>query len=407
VSRDARLVVLFAAAGHFLHHVLTGLFLTLAVILERAWEKPYAEIIALWAIGAAMIGLGAPAAGWLADRFGHARMMVVFYLGIGMASIMAGLVSGPSGMAAALAVIGLFGALYHPVALAWVTMAAPVAIRGRIMGWVGIAGSIGVALAAVIAGGIAALAGWRAAMIIPGIVTMAGGVLLVMAMLAGRVAAVPGPAPQGPGAAPAEADRRAPFGVLAVLAVTFTLGSVAYTAFSTALPKWLSDSLALDASDAAWLGTVVGAALLAGSVGQLIGGRLADRLPFKWLYVATFALKLVPLALAALVGGPEAVLLAAVIGLTFDLSAPVENLLLARYSSGRRRGLAFGMKFAIGFAAAPIGVSLVASAYAPGAGGAVVLFAILAAMAAAMLLAALLLPREGAPAPPRALAPAA
>jgi hypothetical protein len=64
------------------------------------------------------------------------------------------------------------------------------------------------------------------------------------------------------------------------------------------------------------------------------------------------------------------------------------------------------MKFAIGFAAAPIGVSLVASAYAPGAGGAVVLFATLAAMAAAMLLAALLLPREGAPAPPRALAPA-
>jgi MFS family permease len=391
VPPAARLPILFAASGHFLHHVLTGLFLTLAVVLERAWEKPYAEIITLWTIGAAMIGLGAPAAGWLADRFGHARMMAVFFLGIGAASVVAGLVSGPAGIAAALAGIGLFGALYHPVALAWVSMAAPVEIRGRVMGWVGIAGSIGVALAAVIAGGIAAVAGWRMAMIIPGVVTIAGGVALVMAMLAGRVVQVVQAAPVA-GAAPA--DTRAPFGVLAVLVVTFTLGSVAYTAFSTALPKWLSDSLALDATDAARLGVVVGATLLLGSVGQLIGGRLADRLPFKWLYVATFALKLVPLGLAALIGGPVAVVLAAVIGLTFDMSAPVENLLLARYSSGRRRGLAFGMKFAIGFAAAPIGVNMVAWAYGEAAGGAPALFAILAVMSAVMLAAALLLPTE-------------
>jgi len=404
VPPAARLPIAFAAAGHFLHHVLTGLFLTLAIVLERVWEKPYAEIITLWTIGAALIGLGAPAAGWLADRFGHARMMAVFFLGIGAASVVAGLVTGPSGMAAALAGIGLFGALYHPVALAWVSMAAPVAIRGRVMGWVGIAGSIGVALSAVIAGGLAALAGWRMAMIVPGVVTLAGGAMLVMAMLAGRVAQVAPPPVIGPGSAPAQP--RAPIGVLVVLAVTFTLGSVAYTAFSTALPKWLSDSLALDATDAARLGLVVGATLLLGSVGQLIGGRLADRVPFKWLYVATFALKLVPLALAALIGGPVAVLLAAVIGLTFDMSAPVENLLLARYSSGRRRGLAFGMKFAIGFAAAPIGVNMVAWTYGEGAGGAPLLFAILAAMTAVMLAAALLLPREAAPAPRPVLAPA-
>jgi len=403
VPPAAHLPIVFAAAGHFLHHVLTGLFLTLAVVLERVWEKPYAEIITLWTIGAALIGLGAPAAGWLADRFGHARMMAVFFLGIGAASVVAGLVSGPTGMAAALAGIGLFGALYHPVALAWVSMEAPVAIRGRVMGWVGIAGSIGVALSAVIAGGLAALAGWRMAMIVPGVVTMAGGVALIIAMLAGRIAQV---APRVPAAGAAPAEPRAPVGVLVVLAVTFTLGSVAYTAFSTALPKWPSDSLALDASDAARLGMVVGATLLLGSVGQLIGGRLADRVPFKWLYVATFALKLLPLALAALIGGPVAVLLAAVIGLTFDMSAPVENLLLARYSSGRRRGLAFGMKFAIGFAAAPIGVNMVAWAYGEAAGGAPALFAILATMAAVMLAAALLLPREAAPTARRSLVPA-
>ncbi len=396
MSPQARLTVLFASAGHFLHHVLTGVFLTLAVILERVWEKPYAEIIPLWTAGAMMVGLGAPAAGWLADRFGHARMMAVFYLGIGASAVAAGMVSGPSGMAVALGAVGLFGAIYHPVGMAWVSMAAPIAIRGRIMGWLGIAGSIGVALAAVIAGGLAEVAGWRAALIVPGLVTIAGGVLLMLAIAGGRVAAAPAPpvtAAHGTAMAP---DSRAPMGVLVVLAVTFSLGSVVYAAFSTALPKWLSDSLGLDAGEAAQLGFVVGATLLAGSVGQLVGGRLADRLPFKWLYVGTFALKLLPLAVAGALGGPAAVVAAAVIGFTFDMSAPVENLLLARYSSGRRRGLAFGMKFAMGFAAAPLGVNLVAWAYADGAGGAGVLFAILAGLTATMLAAALLLPREAA-----------
>lgn len=394
MSPQARLVVGFACAGHFLHHVVTGLFLTLAVVLERAWERPYGEIIALWTVGSLMIGLGAPLAGWLADRFGHARVMAGFFLGLGLSCVAAGLVAGPSGMAAALAAMGLFGAIYHPVGMAWVTMASPVATRGRIMGWLGISGSFGVAFAAVIAGGLAALFGWRMAMILPGVVTVLGGVLLVFALLAGRVSGAPVHAVRAGAAQPEAADERAPLGVLAVLAVTFSLGSIVYAAFSTALPKFLSDTLGLDAGESGRLGLVVGATLLAGSFGQLVGGRLADRLPFKWLYVGTFALKLAPLVFAATVGGPMAVLAAAIIGFTFDMSAPVENLLLARYSSGRRRGLAFGIKFAMGFGAAPIGVNLVAWAYDEASGGVGLLYGILAALTAVMLAAALLLPRE-------------
>ena len=406
MTPQSRLVVAFACLGHFLHHVVTGLFLTLAVVLERVWERPYSEIITLWTAGALLVGLGAPLAGWLADRLGHARVMAGFFVGLGLSCILAGLVTGPTGMAAALAAMGLFGAIYHPVGMAWVSMASPVQTRGRIMGWLGISGSFGVAFAAVIAGGLAALFGWRMAMIIPGVVTIAGGALLVLALLAGRVAGMPSHAVRAATPGHAKADERAPMGVLVVLAVTFSLGSIVYAAFSTALPKWLSDTLALDAAESGRLGLIVGATLLAGSFGQLVGGRLADRLPFKWLYVGTFALKLVPLALAGALGGAPAVLAAAVIGFTFDMSAPVENLLLARYSSGRRRGLAFGIKFAMGFGAAPIGVNLVAWTYGEGAGGAGLLYAILAGLTAVMLLAALLLPREASPVRSHAAVPA-
>jgi MFS transporter, FSR family, fosmidomycin resistance protein len=399
-----RLIISFASVGHFLHHVLTGLFLTLAVILEGVWQRPYAEIIALWTLGAAMIGVGAPLAGWLADRFGHARMMTVFFLGIGLASIIAGFVADSAEMGLALALLGGFGAIYHPVALAWVSMTAPPDARGRLMGILGIAGSIGVACAAVIAGGLAEIAGWRMAMILPGIVTIIAGLALLFCLLTGRVAASNHqPGQEAAQAAAAEAAR-IPWGVLIVLAITFMLGSIAYTAYSTALPKWLSDMLLLDSARPAQLGLIVGAVMLMGSVGQLIGGRLADQMPMKTLYVATFLVKLPLMLLAAWFGGVWVLLIAVFMGFMFDFSAPVENLLLARYSSGKRRGLAFGLKFAMGFVAAPLGVNLVAWAYGDAAGGAPALFLTLAVLGLVMLAAAMALPRDaGARTAPRAV----
>lgn len=389
-----RLIISFASVGHFLHHVLTGLFLTLAVILEGIWQRPYAEIIALWTLGAAMIGVGAPLAGWLADRFGHARMMTVFFLGIGLASIIAGRVADSAEMGLALALLGTFGAIYHPVALAWVSMAAPPDARGRLLGILGIAGSIGVACAAVIAGGLAEVAGWRMAMILPGIVTIIAGLALLFCLLTGRVAASNHqPGQEAAQAAAAEAAR-IPWGVLIVLAITFMLGSIAYTAYATALPKWLSDMLLLDSTRPAQLGLIVGATMLMGSAGQLIGGRLADQMPMKTLYVATFLVKLPLMLLAAWFGGVWVLLIAVFIGFMFDFSAPVENLLLARYSSGKRRGLAFGLKFAMGFVAAPLGVNLVAWAYGDAAGGAPALFLTLAVLGLVMLAAATALPRD-------------
>jgi MFS family permease len=399
-----RLIISFASLGHFLHHVLTGLFLTLAVILEGIWQRPYAEIIALWTLGAAMIGVGAPLAGWLADRFGHARMMVVFFLGLGLASIIAGFVSDSAEMGLALALLGSFGAIYHPVALAWVSMTAPPDARGRLMGVLGIAGSIGVACAAVIAGGLAAIAGWRMAMILPGIVTIIAGFALLFCLLTGRVAASNHQPGQDAAQSVAAEAARIPWGVLIVLAITFMLGSIAYTAYATALPKWLSDMLLLDSARAAQLGLIVGATMLMGSVGQLIGGRLADQMPMKTLYVATFLVKLPLMLLAAWFGGVWVLLIAVFIGFMFDFSAPVENLLLARYSSGKRRGLAFGLKFAMGFVAAPLGVNLVAWAYGDAAGGAPAMFLALAALGLVMLLAAMALPRDaGAARAPQAL----
>lgn len=393
MSPASRLAVAFSCIGHFQHHVLTGLFLTLVILLERAWERPFDELIGLWTLGALLVGAGAPLAGWLADRFGHDRMMAAFFLGAGAATVAAGLTAGPAPMTAALAALGLFGAIYHPVGLAWVTQAAPAGARGRVMGMVGIAGSLGVAAAALVAGGLAAWLGWRGALMVPGAVAMATGLALALLIARG---AFDGIGQQGPHAASAAtaaeeaAPERTPRVVFAVLFVTLACGSILFNAFSTAAPKWLSE--ALGTTDVARIGALVGFVFLFGSLAHLVGGWLADRVPLKPLYVASFAVKLPLLLVAGLAGGWEAVAVAALFTLMMDIGVPAENLLLARYSSGRRRGLAFGIKYAMSFVAAPVGVGMVAALYGVGGPGFQAMFLVLAGLTLAMLLAALALP---------------
>jgi MFS family permease len=84
-------VLFFACAAHFMHHVLVSLFLTLVISLTVEWGRGYAELIVLWTLGSLMIGLGAPLAGWLGDRWGESRVMVLLFFGLGLASIACGL----------------------------------------------------------------------------------------------------------------------------------------------------------------------------------------------------------------------------------------------------------------------------------------------------------------------------
>ena len=83
VSPSARLVLVFACLGHAWFHVLVALYLILVLLIEPVWQRPYDELIALWTPGALLLGLAAPAAGWLGDRWGEVRLMILFFLGSG------------------------------------------------------------------------------------------------------------------------------------------------------------------------------------------------------------------------------------------------------------------------------------------------------------------------------------
>src|SRR5215470_12710936 len=163
----SRLPLLFLNVAHFCTHYFLLIFPTAVLAIHREWGMPYSEALALGTAMFVAVAVGTLPAGWLGDRWRRSHLIVIFFIGLGAAAILTGLASGPVALTIGLALIGLFAAIYHPVAIAAVVQLA----EGR--GWElavnGVFGNLGFAGAAVATGTLTELYGWRAAFILPGV----------------------------------------------------------------------------------------------------------------------------------------------------------------------------------------------------------------------------------------------
>ena len=383
-----RAVLFFACAAHFMHHVLVSLYLTLVLTLTTEWKMSYSDLIALWTVGSLMVGLGAPLAGWLGDRWGESRVMALTFFGLGGAAILCGLAQGPLAMQLSLAVLGAFGALYHPVGNAWVVKHA--VERGKAIALAGIFGSFGVAAGPVVAGALNDAIDWRWAFILPGLVTAGFGVALLTLMVQGRIPERDRDATETALETHTARDRR---NVIALLALTMTLTLIATTAFMTALPKLVEDLNLVSREGLIGVGLLVGAIYLAASGAQFLGGHFADRGAARRTYILLFAILAVAFAAAAVTGNWLILPLAITVMFLFEAIAPIETVFVARFAPAARRGLFFGMRYAISVVGGPVGVWLVATLYDPSARFAPLLL-VLAASAALIAAVSLALPRD-------------
>jgi len=383
----ARVALGFASAAHTYSHMFVLFFATVVLVLERVWELPYAELFALSIPGAVMYGVAALPAGWLADRWSAAGMIAIFFIGTGVASILTGLARGPWELAAGLTAIGTFSAIYHPVGVPWLIKHSR--NHGRALGINGVFGSAGTAIAAIVAGGLADLWGWRAAFMVPGLICLATGAAFVVALRMGLIIEGEGEASPAP---PADAgDRRRAF---AMLAITVVCSGLIYQVTAYALPKVFAERLIDFVGDSVWgIGGIVSLCYLVSSASQILGGELADRMSRKTVYVASQFLQVPTYALAFAIIGPALIPVAAVMISLNLMAQPAENALLARYTPLSWRGKVFGVKFLLTLGVSSIGLSLVPLIHAA-TGSLDGLFILLGLAAGLSFLAAAALPNE-------------
>lgn len=377
----------FCHIGHAYMHLLVALFLTIVLGLERAWERDYADLISLWTVGALFVGLFAPLAGLLGDKWSTPGMMAVFFLGSGGAAIACGLADNPLALGIALGALGLFASILHPVGMAWLVRSS--VNRGMALGIFGVSGSAGVALAGIVAAFLMEDVSWRAAFIVPGAISVGTGLVLVASIAFGLVGDAPlDRSPRD------EASRADIVRAFFALSATVFFGGLIYQSTQVALPKALTLRLpGLDDGGVLAAGTLFTVIYLTGGVLQLLGGWLADRYPLKWVYLLTYIFQVPFLfATAALTGIPFVVAVLITVVLNVG-SLPAENSLLAHYTPVRWRGSAFGAKFVLSLGVTPVAVQLVS--WIQGATGEFfILFALLSAAAVLAVVAIILLPGD-------------
>jgi MFS family permease len=419
MTRD-RLYFLLLNVGHFLDHLFTLIFATVAaLVLYREWGVGYAELLAYATPGFFAFGAFALPAGWLADKWSRDGMMCVFFIGIGLSSIVTGFAQTPLQIGVGLFVIGIFAAIYHPVGLAIVT--SKWRNTGMRIAANGVWGNMGVAAAALITGFLIDHGGWRMAFILPGLISIAMGLAylsLRWSVLQGERSA--GKALSGEPEVKASPSYRALLIRVAVIVFTTTaVSSIIFQATTFALPKIFEERLhGLATELSAWIdgvavsgqgdvATVIGSlafvVFAVASMAQLVVGGLLDRFGPRPVFMAVAALQLV--FFSAMPGLSDGLALAAALG--FMLGAfgqiPINDYMIGKTARGAYRARIYGVRYVVSFTVLAATLPLIAFVYSTW--GFDTLFRILAAAAAVILVVVIALPRR-LPAPEAAPAAA-
>lgn len=352
-EREARTVAWIAGIAHFFSHLFEPVFYVVALVLPKQFGIPYEQALTLIIVGKLLYGLGAPAAGWLGDRWSATGMMAVYFLGLGASALWVGLAGSPTEMAVALVAMGIFGSIYHPVGIAWLVRSAK--NRGKALGFNGVFGGLGPAAAGVTAGALIETFGWRSAFIAPAVLVLVLGVVFVVLLRTGVIRE------NRRDAAPqAEPDRRDTVRAYAILALCMLCGGLIYQATQSSLPKVFEERLGDWIGGTGTLGIGTAVMIVYGVAGlmQVWCGHLADRYPLKAVYIGMYLVQVPLLAAAASLAGVP-LLLAAVMMVTLSIGAlPAENSLLAKFTPARWRATAYGAKFVIAFGISGLGVQL-------------------------------------------------
>ena len=383
--------------AHAIDHLMLLVFATAVGAIAADFGVGRWEDLMPYAAGAfVLFGLGSLPAGRLGDLWGRRAMMLVFFFGIGVSSLLVAATQSPWQLAAALTVLGAFAAIYHPVGIPMLVQGAE--RPGRVIGVNGLAGNLGIALAALSTGFLVKYFGWRTAFVVPGLASIACGA--AFALVAPRESSPPSTrAPKQLDLPPSTLAR-----VLVVLTLTSTCGSLIFNFTTNGNGELMRERLAAVTRDPATLGVLLASVYAVASLAQVVVGRMIDRYPLKRLYLGIVAMQ-VPLFLLAARADGWALYALALAFMAFVFGAiPFTDALIVRYVDDRMRSRVAGVRLAIAFGISALAVWALGPVVK--ASGFDFLLALLAVIAACAAVAVLGLPaRAPAPLPARAPSP--
>ena len=382
----SRALSLMLNIGHAIDHMMLLIFATAVGAIAADFGFARWEDLMPYSVGAFfMFGLGAIASGRLGDLWGRRGMMVIFFIGIGGAAIVVAMTHDAWQLAIALTLLGAFSSIYHPVGIPMLVLGAK--NPGLTIGINGLAGNMGIAVAALATGFLVKAIGWRAAFIVPGLLSIACGV--VFAMVAPKESAPPSKR----AAKQAITTRGTVARLLAIMTLAAISASFVFNFTTNGNAQLLQERFRGIVEDPATLGTLLAIVYAIAAFAQVIVGKLIDHFPIKRIYLCVVLLQIPLFALAAYAQGWTLWLLQLLfMAVTFG-AIPFTDAMVVRYIDDRMRSRVSGMRIAISFGISSIAVYLLGPVV-KAAGFSVLLLALALIAACSVGFVALLPPEE-------------
>lgn len=386
---------LYLNLGHFLDHLFMLIFASVAALqLTTTWGLSYAQLVPYATPGFIAFGVGAIAAGWIADKWSREGMIVIFFIGIGISAILTGFADSPIQIAIGLTLIGICAAIYHPVGLALVVegrarTGIPLAING-------IFGNMGVASAALLTGVLIDLLGWRSAFFVPGVLSIAIGIGYWLFVFNTRTDIDAGAAPAASAANPAAAAKPVTRGdlqrVFAIIFFTTALGGLIFQSTTFALPKVFAERLGDLAGSASLVGGYAFMVFTLAALAQLLIGYLVDRHSIRAVFALVALFQALFFFVMIQLEGVAALLVAFAFMFVVFGQIPINDVLVGRMARSEWRSRAYALRYLITFSVMASAVPLIG--WVHGNWGFERLFVILAVSAMFIFAATLFLPRS-------------
>lgn len=348
MTQNERRILTLCGIGHFVAHFFMLMFPSLALWAHKDFQLTLPETLNLGFTMYLFFGIVSLPMGFMADRYGHKRLLVLMFLGLGVSSAAAGFTRSAGWFSFWLAAVGFFASIYHPVGIGLISKTCY--NRGRALGNNGVWGNLGIGLGPLLAGLGAYYTDWRVVYLV-----VAGATILV-GLLLWRMEISEQPVEREGATPPGTSGRHV--GYFVIMLASMCLLGLCYRGTVVSIPAYFEErvhflarllnwetDLAVSASHSFGTTLLVSGIYLFGIFGQMTGGRLADRFDLRFAYLLFHSCALPFMFLMGLLS--DLPLFVVAMGyLFFSLGMqPIENSLVARMTPNHLRSLAYGLKF--------------------------------------------------------------
>jgi len=301
--------------------------------------------------------------GSLETNGGGKKFFAIFYAGCGLSGLASAFLIGtPAYLMIALAFLGLYSGVYHPIGSGMISREIKRVSIG--MGYNGMFGNLGLATAPFLVGLINWAWGLKAVYLFLGGMNFIG--LLLMFVLS-RSADTDETVKTKESV---DSNGNGLLSAFLVLLVVMMLGGIEYRGATVIMPAyfelkthdifmWFSGLIGKNISENVFATSVTSFIFFVGVIGQYIGGRLGDRFEPKRCYLI-FHLITVPAAILISMTSDIPLVFIATVYFFFLLGMqPIENTLVAKFTPKRFHHSAYGTKFVLTFGVGALAVKLV------------------------------------------------